>query len=161
VPRRLEHEDAARAEQKLVAVGDAAVDAGNSGRVGPRADDRAAGSRLELEISAGVVAVMVRVQDMRQRPAAGAELAKDRLDLGRIDRGGHSGLRIVHEKSVVVRQTREHMHLKFAHRSLRPSIVPRSRVRPEPPAARARTRPLRPAARRPVGARTAADFAAR
>src|SRR5690606_21750167 len=70
-------------------------------------------------------AVVVRVEDVAQRPAPRGELAKDRLDLRRVDRRGRTGVGVVHEESVVVGETRKHVHLNLAHRNLRPSIVPR------------------------------------
>ena len=53
-----------------VAVVDLDVDAGDAGRVVAGADDGAAGRRLDLEVSADVIAVMVGVEDVGDVPAA-------------------------------------------------------------------------------------------
>ena len=58
------------AEAVMVAVVDLDVDARDARPVDPRADDGAASGFLDLEVAADMVAVMVRVQDMRDLPAA-------------------------------------------------------------------------------------------
>src|SRR5690606_4523813 len=123
VPRRLPHDDPARAEAELVAVADLDLDAGNAPRVGAGADDPAAGRGLELEIPARVIGVMMGIEDVRQRPAALLERAQYRRDLRRIDACGDARVRVVHQKPVVVPQAREHLHFDLAH-----SAVSRFRI---------------------------------
>src|SRR5665213_3334414 len=48
------------------AVADRNVDAGDPGAIGQRPDDDAAGGALQFEIAAGVIGMVMRVEDMRQ-----------------------------------------------------------------------------------------------
>ena len=67
-----------------------------------RADDGAAGRLLEAQVAAGVVAVVMGVENVREPPALGVEALQDRLGVGGVDRGGESAFRIVNEHGVIV-----------------------------------------------------------
>src|SRR5690606_30369968 len=71
--------------------------------------------RLQHQIAAGVVVMVMRVENMRQPPALALELAEDWLDLRRVDGRGDARLLVVDEEGVIVRQTREHVHFDSAH----------------------------------------------
>src|SRR5690606_23166129 len=62
--------------------------------------------------------MVMRVEDVTERPTLRVELAKYRLDLGRVDRSGRTGVRIMDKEAVVVGEAREHAHLDLAHRNL-------------------------------------------
>lgn len=68
--RHEEHLGFGLTEAVAVAIIDLDVDAGDACAVRPRADDGAAGGFLDLQVAADMVAVMVRVQDMSDLPAA-------------------------------------------------------------------------------------------
>jgi hypothetical protein len=90
------------AEAIMVAVVDLDVDARNARPVDPRADDGAAGGLLDLEVAADMVAVMVRVQDMGDLPAALCRLGQHRPGHGRIDDADGAALGFAHQPHVIV-----------------------------------------------------------
>src|SRR5690606_36916410 len=138
VPRRLAHDDAARAETELVPVADLDVDPRNALRVGAGTDDAAARPGLELEVTAGVVRMMMGVQDIRQRPAPLVQRPQYRRDLRRVDARRDARVRIVDQEPVVIPQAREHLHFDLAH-----STVSRfRRLGAGPPRLAPRARPL-------------------
>ncbi len=77
VPRRVEDRRAMPAERHDVAVAHGYVDARNARRIGARADDRATRPPLELEVAAGVIGVVMGVEDVGQAPALRGELYRD------------------------------------------------------------------------------------
>ena len=80
---------AVRAKLERVAVADLHVDARDPRCIRARSDDPAAREPFQLEIPASVIGVVMRVQDMRKRPAALLERGDDRSRVGRVDRGRH------------------------------------------------------------------------
>ncbi len=78
------------------------VDAGNALAIGLGADDGGAGRLLEGEIAAGVIVVVMGVEDMRERPAQRIELRFDRGCLGRIDHSDRTALRFAQQPDVIV-----------------------------------------------------------
>jgi hypothetical protein len=86
----------------MVAVVDLDVDARDARPVDPRADDGAAGGFLDLEVAADMVAVMVRVQDMRDLPAALFRFGQHRPDHGGVDDADGAALAFAHQPHVIV-----------------------------------------------------------
>lgn len=68
-----------------VTVVDPHIDAGNALGILGVADDGAAGSLLEREVAAHMVAVMMGVEDMSERPALGLEAFQHRFGHGGIN----------------------------------------------------------------------------
>ena len=77
-----------------------------------RRDDAAAMPRLQLFDAAGVVVVMVRHQDVGEFPAGRLQRRLDRRGLGRVDRRGGAGRRIVDQHAVIVGQAAEQVRLR-------------------------------------------------
>ncbi len=90
------------------------VDAGDAARIGTRTDDGAAGFPLQLKVAADMIAMMVGVQDVGERPIFGIERRQDRSNDGGIDDPGGLGFRIVDEINVIVVQNRNLADLKLA-----------------------------------------------
>jgi len=61
-----------------LAVGERGIDAGDARPIGGRPDDDAACGCLEFEVPAGVVGVMMRIEDVRQTPASLAQGLQNR-----------------------------------------------------------------------------------
>lgn len=78
----------------------------NTGLIGASADDGAAGLRLDPEIAADMVTVMMRVEDMGYAPIPGFRRCQDGLSLGRIDDSGRTTCRVVGEPYVIVLEDR-------------------------------------------------------
>jgi hypothetical protein len=97
------------------AVADLDVDAGNAVAVVARPHDGAAGRRLDLEIAAGVVGVMVRVEDMRDAPLAAFSRRQHRLGHGGVDDGGHVRGGLVDEPDVIVLEDGNALDLEPSH----------------------------------------------
>ena len=70
---------------------------------------------LQPQIAAGVVRVVVRVEDVREAPAPALELAVDDPGVGRVDGGGEAGQALVDQEPVVVRQAGELVDLQQGH----------------------------------------------
>ena len=109
------------AQRVAVALAHRHVDAGNAVAVGARADDGAAGRRLQLVIAAGVVVVVVGVEDMGEAPALLGQRREHRRRHRRIDRGGDIGLGLVQKIDVVVSQHRDLADDELGHGRL-PSL---------------------------------------
>jgi hypothetical protein len=62
---------------------------------------------LQLRNSASVVGVMMRHQDVVERPAGGLQCGFDGRGFGRVDRGGAAGLGVADQDPVIVLQARE------------------------------------------------------
>lgn len=78
------------------------VDAGNAITVIGGADHLAAGLRLELQIATNMIAMMMRVENMAEAPAARCAGREDRRRLGRV--GRFTALRVMDQEAVIVRQ---------------------------------------------------------
>ncbi len=83
----------AAADPDDVALGEAAIHAADARGGGGVRRDLRPGGRLEAGVAAGVVAVLVGVEDLRDLPAAFARRIKTQLPLERIDRERLAGLR--------------------------------------------------------------------
>ena len=104
--RHEEHLRFGFAEAIAVAVIDLDIDAGNAGAILPRPDDGAACCLLDLQIAANMVAVMVRIQDMGDLPAALFRFRQDRRGHGGVDHANRPALRLAHQPHVIVAQDR-------------------------------------------------------
>src|SRR5690606_10143893 len=104
VTRYLDDACACRTEFHDVAFADRPVDAGYLVLLALRADHRAARLLLQLRIAARMVEMMVRVQDMRERPAPLFESGEDRLHFRRVDRCGLAARGLVDQVAVIVVQ---------------------------------------------------------
>ena len=100
-----------RADFHGVALADGFIDQRDALRFVARRDDAALVRFLQLRDAAGVVAVMVRHQDVGQPPAGPLERRFDRRRLGRIDRGGRAACRIVDEHAEIVGEADEEVGL--------------------------------------------------
>ena len=69
-------------------------------------------SPLEIQVATGVIVMMMRVEDVRQRPPTLGQLPLNGGRAGRIDRGRLTRRGIVQQVAVVVVQARELDHLK-------------------------------------------------
>ena len=103
------------AEFQRFALADLEVDAGDAGGVGAGPDDDAAGAFLQPQVAAGVVGVVVGVEDVREAPALALEFAVDGVWIGRVDRCGQAGQALVDQEPVVVRQAGELVDLEQRH----------------------------------------------
>jgi hypothetical protein len=107
VARHEEHVGLGLAQAVALAVIDLDVDAGDAGAIAARADDGAAGGFLDLAVAADMVAVMVRIQDMGDLPAAFGRLGQHRSGHGRVDDADRAALRLAHQPHVIVVQDRD------------------------------------------------------
>ena len=57
---------------------------------------------LEPQVAAGVVGVVVGVEDVRQAPFLALEFALDGAGVGRVDGGGYAGQALADQEPVVV-----------------------------------------------------------
>ena len=105
------------AERVLVAVAHLDVDAGNARAIGARPHDRAFPLGLEREIAAGVIGVVMGVEDMRQAPAGLGERALHRFGLRGIDGGGGVRIGVVQQVDVVVPERVQLTDDKLGHGS--------------------------------------------
>lgn len=90
------------AECEAIAFPNHSVETGNPVGIGAGADDLAAGAGLEGEIAAGVIGVMVGVEDVVEYPAAFSERTRDGLGVRAVYGCSESRVRIVHQVSIVV-----------------------------------------------------------
>jgi len=79
---RVEHVHLMLAEAEGVALPDLGVDARDLGGLRARPDDGAAGRRLDFQVAAGVIMMVMRGQDMRELPALGLQGRCDGLASG-------------------------------------------------------------------------------
>ena len=101
------------AEGVVLTVGD--VDAGDARAVGAGPHDGAASLLLEREIAAGVVGMVVRVEDVREAPAGLHERHKHGTGLRGIDRAAGGGLGIAQQVDVIVPQRLQLADLELSH----------------------------------------------
>jgi hypothetical protein len=92
------------AEAVALAVVDLDLDAGDARPVAARANDGAAGGLLYLEIAADMVAMVMRVQNMGDLPAALFSLRQHRPGHGGVDHADRARLRLAHQPDIVVAQ---------------------------------------------------------
>ena len=115
MPGRLDHFPLHAADVDAVALLHLDVDAGDRAGLLGGADDGAAGHALDDGVAGGVVVMMMRGEDMRQRPALLVQRGEQLLGVGRIDRGGGLGFRIVEQDAVIVAARRELVNFEFRH----------------------------------------------
>jgi hypothetical protein len=103
------------AEAIGVALADRHLDARNARGVGARAHDGAARRLLQRQVAAGMVAVVVRVEDVGEPPAARPERREHRRRLGGIDHRRRLGRGIAGEPEIIVPKRRDAHDLEFRH----------------------------------------------
>ena len=111
VARRLDHPPGERAHFYCVAVANGFIDQRDALRFIARCDHPALVRFLQLRDAAGVIAMMVRHQDVGQAPAGPLERRFDRRRLGRIDRGGRAACGIMDEHAEIVGEAAEEVCL--------------------------------------------------
>ena len=107
VPRDVEYECLLLSQRELLAVADENVDTGDAARVIAVADDSAAGGALQFEIAAGVVVMVMGVENVRQPPAETIERRENRPGEGRIDRRAGAADGIARQIHIIVPQHRD------------------------------------------------------
>jgi len=127
VPRRLEHAPDQRADLHDVALAHRHVDMGNLLRFLARRDDAAEMFLLQLGNPAGMVAVMMRHQDVGEAPTFLGERRIDRAGLGRIDCCRRAGRWVVQQDAVIVFQAGEEVGFGW-HSSLAPPAWQRQAI---------------------------------
>src|SRR6185437_13684930 len=100
----VEHRRCRVAELEGVAVTDRDVDAGYSRSIGKRPDDDRLGRRLQLEIAAGMVRMVVRVDDVGEGQAAALERGQHRRRFRRIDGADRAAGGLAQQIDVIVAQ---------------------------------------------------------
>ena len=138
----LEHLDRVRPELPGRALVHAHIEAGNAVAVLARAHDLGAEFLLERQVAAGVVEVMVGVEDMGQPGTAFAEPGAHRLGLGGVHHRAQAPGRIAHQIGIIVAQAGDQFDRQLAHIALR-SVPPASleqRARKWEPVARGKLR---------------------
>ena len=80
-----------------------------------RTHDGAAGHALDDGVAGGVVVVMMRDENMGQRPALVVQRGKQLLGVRRIDRGGRLGLGVVDQDAKIVAAGRKLVNLQLGH----------------------------------------------
>ena len=100
------------AESEFVAVTDGPVDTGDGCRLVARADDLAAVFLLQRQIGLDVVAVVMRGQDMGDRPSALLRRLDDRIEFRRIDCRRLARFRAVKKYAEVVTSADENFNLQ-------------------------------------------------
>ena len=111
VARRLDHPPGEHAHFHGVALANGFIDQRDALRFVARRDDPALVRFLQLRDAAGVVAVMVRHQDVGQAPAGPLQRRFDRRRLGRIDRRCRAASGIVDEHAEIVGEAAEEVCL--------------------------------------------------
>ena len=107
VARGLDYPPGERAHFYCVALANGFIDQRDALRFVARRDHPALVRFLQLRDAAGVVAMMVRHQDVGQAPPGPLERRFDRRRLGRIDRGGRAASGIVDEHAEIVGEAAE------------------------------------------------------
>mmetsp|Transcript_14713 Transcript_14713/g.62150 ORF Transcript_14713/g.62150 Transcript_14713/m.62150 type:complete len:222 (+) Transcript_14713:252-917(+) len=120
VPRGVEHPGDYVSDGHLVALANGAVHPRDLALPLPaRTDHLAAVPRLELRVAAGVIPVVVSVEDVGELPALLLQRSLDGCHLGGVDHRGRAGGGIVQKERVVVLQARELVNLHLAGRGRR------------------------------------------
>ena len=117
-PRMAGHKEDLRvgfAQPVGVAVVNLDIDAGDARAVCLGSHDRAAGRCLDLHIAAGVIAMVMGVQDVGDRPALGFGCVQYRSGHRRIDHGGVAGHRAVGQIDIIVAQNGDLVDFQAAH----------------------------------------------
>src|SRR5262249_18012516 len=91
---------------------DGDVNSGNFCRFGAWANNLAPGPFLDRKVSAGMIEVMMRVENMRQAPALLAGLIENARRIGSIDCRGLPGGPVVNEIAVIVFEARKLVNLE-------------------------------------------------
>jgi len=115
VARHVDDAGAGGAKFHDVAFADRAVDAGNEVLLAFGPDHHAARLLLEFGIAARMVEMVMRVQDVGERPSLFLEGGEDRLHLRRVDRRRRAGSGLVDEIAVIVVQTGKLVNFKLCH----------------------------------------------
>ena len=102
-----------------IAVGERHVDAGDARLVGHRADDDRLVMHLELGIAAGVIVVVVGVEDVGRLPAKLVERRDDRPRHRRVDDADRAAVGLAQQVDVIVLEDRDDMDIELAHASPR------------------------------------------
>jgi hypothetical protein len=123
VAGHVEHRRDLGTESVCLAVGHRHVDAGNARLVGARTHDRRAVSRFKRNIGADMVAVMVRVEYVRQRQAGPRRRRFHRCRFGRIHDADAVARAASQQPDVIVFETRDSLDLQH------PPIVTRNAPR--------------------------------
>ncbi len=100
-----------RADLHRVALADCLVDMRDALRFVARRDDAAFVVRLKLADAGGVIAVVMRHQNIREPPAGLFERGLDRSGLRRVDGRRRAALRIVNEHAEIILQAGEQIGL--------------------------------------------------
>ena len=120
VTRGVQHPGDYVSDSHLVALANGAVRARDLAFPLPaRTDHDAAVPRLELRVAAGVIPVVVSVEDVGELPALLLQRSLDGCHLGGVDHRGRAGGGIVQKERVVVLQARELVNLHLAGRGRR------------------------------------------
>jgi hypothetical protein len=90
----------------------------------------AAGPTLDLDVAADVIAVVMRVQDMRDAPAEAFGFRERRRRDGGIDRGGRPGRGVAGEIDEIVGQYRDLPDVEARHGAIIAARGRRARLRP-------------------------------
>ncbi len=119
---RLDHADGVAAQVETVAFRNLTVDAGYAGRLISRADNVAAGLRLQRFVTGGMVAVMMCSEDVREAPSLSGKRGPDRLGFRSIDRGGDAMRGIVDENAEIILAAEKLMDIERGHRAITPVV---------------------------------------
>jgi hypothetical protein len=117
VPGGLDDLNLEAAELDRVAFRHFHVDAGNALGLALGADDGATCRFLELQVTAGVIAVMVGDQQVRQLPALRLQPREDGLGVGRVDRRRDARLGVVDQHTVVVGKASKLLDFELRHQN--------------------------------------------
>ena len=115
VARHVEHLGLLLAEFEFVAFGERHVDAGDAGAVGQGPDDDGAVTRLQFEIAAGMVVVVMGVEDMGELQAEAVERGRHRRRHRGIDRGHGPAFGLAQQVDVIVPQHRDLADFQLGH----------------------------------------------
>ncbi len=113
--RDLHNGYAARAEGPGRSLAHLHIDAGNALAVLRRPDHLGAELLLQRQVAAGVIEMVMGVQDVGQRPAAARQRLAHRLGLGRIDDSRQPRIRIMDQIGVIVLQAGNEFDLQRGH----------------------------------------------
>lgn len=100
--RHIEHLNSVTAEVKAVAISHQKINAGYSFGVSLGADDLAMPLRLQGQITARMIKVVMSVEYVGQGPTLALERRIQRFNFRCVDGSGHIGLTVVNQIAVVV-----------------------------------------------------------
>src|SRR5688572_30476637 len=104
------------AKAELVSLGHALVDARNAVRFLLRPDHDAAGLVLQRSMARRMVSVMMRRENMGQRPASFGERAANGCGVGRVDGGRDAEFIVVDKDAEIVAAAEKLVNLQLRHR---------------------------------------------